>query len=306
MRNGDILGEYDVMNIFNRVGEVLQVEPNILSLSSPIVICGDIHGQYEDLLRLFEIGGPPDHTPYLFMGDYVDRGYYSLNTFLLLAIYKITYRNTFWLLRGNHETRTITQQYGFQIEIRTNYGHTGLWTKCMKVFDLLPIAAVIDSKIFSVHGGLSPQLIFYGEIHDLTRKRELPGDGILTDLTWSDPEGGVNFEWKPNSRGVGYLFGGRVTHKFCHMNELRLITRSHQIVPAGFQWHFKNDNSQDEGMLINVWSAPNYSYTSGNKASVLRFNFPGRNEFDLPLFDAVPSEERIKRNDVKLHPEYFA
>jgi diadenosine tetraphosphatase ApaH/serine/threonine PP2A family protein phosphatase len=240
------------------------------------------------------------------MGDYVDRGHYSLNTFLLLAIYKITHPQQFFRLHGNHDSRQVTQQYGFQSEIQLKYGHAGLWTKCMKVFDLLPVAAVIDGDIFSVHGGLSPQLIFYGELLDMDRKKELPEIGILADLTWSDPSDVRSVNWSPNSRGAGYIYGQQAVCKFCHRNKLKRITRSHQIAQEGYQWYFSDDDCPGEGKLLLVWSAPNYCYTSGNKASVLRLRFEGKNEFDIPTFEDVPKGERIQPEDVKPHPEYFA
>jgi diadenosine tetraphosphatase ApaH/serine/threonine PP2A family protein phosphatase len=304
---GEIPGEQEVARIFAKLEEILTLEENIVRVPSPVVICGDVHGQYEDVILLLSLGGDPKHTNYLFMGDYVDRGYYSLNTFLLLATYKIEHPLAFFLLRGNHETRQVTQQYGFQVEIRTKYGHTGLWTCCMKLFDLLPMAAVTEApsgRIFSVHGGLSPDLVYFSEINDRDRKRELPEDGPLTDIAWSDPSEGVA-DWRPNSRGAGYLFGHQAVARFARLNRVRLITRSHQLAEEGFVWYFPSPDNHERKSLINVWSAPNYGYSSGNKASLLRVGFDGREELELRQFSAAPV--RIARDKEIADPQsYFA
>jgi diadenosine tetraphosphatase ApaH/serine/threonine PP2A family protein phosphatase len=304
MDEGIIIGEYDVMEILNKISDILITESNIVTISSPVVICGDVHGQYEDVKRLFEVEGSPKDNRYLFMGDYVDRGHFSLNTFLLLATYKIERPDDFWLLRGNHESRQVTQQYGFQQEIRTRYGHTGIWSFCMKVFDLLPVAAIVDKDVFSVHGGISPELVYYGELEDKERKRELSEHGVFADLTWSDPTKDP-IDWKPNPRGAGYLYGESATAKFCVMNRLKLITRSHQLVQAGFEWHFPdNEKQQFPGRLLNVWSAPNYGYSSGNMASVLQLRFPGQDTFNLPTFEDV-KEGRIDQEPLESDPQTY-
>jgi diadenosine tetraphosphatase ApaH/serine/threonine PP2A family protein phosphatase len=156
---GKVIGEFHVAAVLQKLLELLYREENIVSVRAPVVICGDVHGQYEDVLELFqtvEFDGNRS-MQFIFMGDYVDRGRFSLNTFLLLAGYKLLNPAKIILLRGNHESRSVTQTYGFYTEIQANYGHTGLWTLCMEVFDMLPMAAISDTNAFSVHGGLSPE-----------------------------------------------------------------------------------------------------------------------------------------------------
>jgi diadenosine tetraphosphatase ApaH/serine/threonine PP2A family protein phosphatase len=269
-----------------------------------VVICGDIHGQYEDLVELLEKSGDYTNQKYLFMGDYVDRGYYSVNTFLLLAILKLRYPNRYYLLRGNHETRSITHMYGFYSEIFCSYGHAALWNHFMTVFDLLPYAALIDNDIFSVHGGLSPRLpLIEGLLAEPNRHCEVPAEGILADLTWSDPEEIGEALFRVSSRGSGCLFGRKASTRFCHLNRLFLVTRSHQLVQDGYQFHFGDEEHWPPGRVVNVWSAPNYGYKSGNRASVMKLRFEGCNILDLVMFDEA--RRRIERTHV-VPSEYFA
>jgi serine/threonine-protein phosphatase 4 catalytic subunit len=169
--------------------EILSREPNVVRVNAPVTVCGDIHGQYYDLIKLFKKGGDPPDTNYLFLGDYVDRGYYSVETFLLLLAYKVRYPDRITLLRGNHETRHITQVYGFYDECLKKYKKTDVWQACVEVFDFLILGAVVDNTFFCVHGGLSPELETLDDIQKLEREQEIPPEGALTDLMWSDPQG---------------------------------------------------------------------------------------------------------------------
>jgi diadenosine tetraphosphatase ApaH/serine/threonine PP2A family protein phosphatase len=304
IEEGMIIAEETVVKILMRIMEILYNEPNILVLHSPLVICGDIHGQLDDLLELFTTSGDKTSQIYLFLGDYVDRGHHSLNTFLYLVCLKLQYGSSFHLLRGNHESRQVSQMYGFHNECVNNYGHAGIWTMCADVFDLLPLAALIDRTIFAVHGGLSPQIPLAEMVEETPRQDELSSLGPLTDLCWSDPDENVK-SWRQNQRGAGYLFGQAQVTRFNQQNHLRLIVRSHQLAMDGFTWFFPNeDNSPADGTLIIVWSAPNYAYRSGNDASVMKFAYPGQPEFDMKVFK--PNERRIEPLDVTKAAGYFA
>jgi diadenosine tetraphosphatase ApaH/serine/threonine PP2A family protein phosphatase len=175
----------------------------------------------------------------------------------------------------------------------------------MRVFDLLPIAAVIDKQIFSVHGGLSPALKLVEQVNEVNRKVEIPQAGPMADLTWSDPEEGLTKDWVVNKRGAGYTFRKAPADKFCHINRLSFVTRSHQIVQEGFIWMFAdappNKNGVYKGRLINVWSAPNYGGSSGNRAAVMKLNFSPQ-IIDMILFDQALN--RIPPKDWVY--EYFA
>ena len=144
--------------IFNQAKEILSKETNVQPVSCPVTICGDIHGQFHDLMELFKIGGKLPATNYLFMGVYVDRGYYSVETVTLLVALKVRFKDRITILRGNHESRKITQVYGFYDECLRKYGTANVWKYFTDLFDLLPLTACIEKKIFCLHGGLSPNL----------------------------------------------------------------------------------------------------------------------------------------------------
>lgn len=236
--------------------------PNILRLSLPISLVGDIHGQYHDLLEIFRIGGSAPSTNYLFLGDYVDRGFYSVETISLLLVLKLRYPERVSLIRGNHESRTITTNYGFYSECLEKYECGGsVWAHITDLFDYLPLAATIDTSILAVHGGLSPSCQQLDQIRVADRFREIPHDGIMADLVWSDPDTEI-LDFKLSPRGAGYLFGLDVINKFCHENGLVQLVRAHQLCNEGYTSYW-------EGKCLTVWSAPNYCYRCGNRASIL-------------------------------------
>jgi len=294
IRSGNRLTEEQTVYVFDKISEILYQEGTIHPLSLPITICGDIHGQLYDLFELFNVSGGPQNNKYLFLGDYVDRGYFSLETFLYLACMKLKYPENVYLLRGNHECRQVNQLYGFYDECVNLYGHAGVWRLCNEVFDLLPIGATVDNRIFCVHGGLSPDIKLIDQVALIERQDELPSNGPMADLTWSDPD---DIEgWAVNQRGAGWLFGIHPTHDFCHNNDINLIVRAHQLATKGYQWHF------NEEQLVTVWSAPNYMYRSGNDASVLKIDENMQKEF--VIFKAVPNDQRTMPDEAS--SQYFA
>lgn len=192
------------------------------------LIAGDIHGQYGDLLRLFEYGGFPPEANYLFLGDYVDRGKQSLETICLLLSYKIKYPENFFLLRGNHECASINRIYGFYDECKRRF-NVRLWKTFTDCFNCLPVAAVIDDKILCMHGGLSPDLTNVDQIKSIPRPTDVPESGLLCDLLWSDPSREVK-GWGMNDRGVSYTFGADKVAEFLMKNDMDLICRAHQVI----------------------------------------------------------------------------
>lgn len=174
--------ESEVKLLCAKAREILIEEGNVQSVDSPVTVCGDIHGQFFDLLELFKVGGECPDTNYLFMGDFVDRGFYSVETFLLLLALKVRYPDRITLIRGNHESRQITQVYGFYEECLRKFGSVNVWRYCTEIFDYLALAALIDNKIFCVHGGLSPSISTLDQIRSIDRKQEIPHDGRCAQL----------------------------------------------------------------------------------------------------------------------------
>ena len=277
------LTEHDLKILCDKVRELLCEESNVQPISVPVIVCGDIHGQFFDLMNLFEKGGDLPDKKYLFLGDYVDRGYNSVETLEYLLCLKLKYHGRITLLRGNHESRQICYSYGFYEEITRKYGNANPWRYFNDLFDYLPIAALIEGKIFCVHGGLSPLISTVDQIRLINRKQEIPHEGAFCDLMWSDPD---DIEaWVISTRGAGYIFGWKVVNEFNRINDLNLICRAHQLVNEGFKYWFKEKN------LVTVWSAPNYCYRCGNKASILKLGQKMEKEFEL--FDVNEKSDKV-------------
>jgi serine/threonine-protein phosphatase 2A catalytic subunit len=250
LMNREKLSEGEVRALCEKAKEILAAESNVQDVRAPVTICGDIHGQFYDLLELFRIGGKLPDTNYLcvasggramrlllslslpallrprprprplprprppprsFMGDYVDRGYYSLETVSLLVALKVRYRERITILRGNHESRQITQVYGFYDECLRKYGNANVWNSFTDLFDFLPMTALVAGKIFCLHGGLSPSIDTLDVARALERVQEVPHEGPMCDLVWSDPDQRPG--WGISPRGAGYTFGVDVTKR---------------------------------------------------------------------------------------------
>ncbi|KAI9313130.1 Metallo-dependent phosphatase [Dichotomocladium elegans] len=258
-----LLAECVLKEICERTKELLMRESNVVNISAPVTVVGDIHGQYYDLIEIFRIGGYCPDTNYLFLGDYVDRGLFSVETISLLTCLKLRYPDRVQLVRGNHESRAVTQTYGFYTECMRKYGSQQVWQYFTDMFDFLTLSVVIDNSIFCVHG-------------------EIPHEGAMADLVWSDPDPDKE-EFAISARGAGYTFGSLVVDRFLHINGMSHILRAHQLCNAGYQVLF-------DDKLSTVWSAPNYCYRCGNLASILEVGVDGSRFFNV--FDAAPENDR--------------
>ncbi|KAM0676534.1 Serine/threonine-protein phosphatase PP2A-4 catalytic subunit [Binucleata daphniae] len=287
--NCNLLAEDELSFLCEKAQEILMSEPNVISLNAPLTVCGDIHGQFQDLLELFKVSGLPPLTKFLFLGDYVDRGFHSVEVLSLLLALKIKHPTSIYLLRGNHESRQITQVYGFYDECIRKYGSINAWRLFTDLFDYFPVSCLIDDEIFCMHGGLSPSFSTIDEIREMDRKKEIPHSGAMCDLLWSDPDNKNG--WGNSPRGAGFTFGPDVTKKFNETNNIKMICRAHQLVMQGYMYHH-------EEACVTVFSAPNYCYRCGNLGTVLEVGEKGQKDF--LTFEQAPKDEE----DVKI-PDYF-
>ncbi|CAD25847.1 SER/THR PROTEIN PHOSPHATASE PP4 [Encephalitozoon cuniculi GB-M1] len=280
IKNSILPARDEVLELVGEVRKILEQEPNVLHIDTPVNVVGDVHGHFYDVLNMLDLMEDPSEKPYLFLGDYVDRGYNSVDLVLLLFVYKRLYRDRVHLLRGNHETRMLSSVYGFKEECMRKYDLVVYWRIC-ETFQYLPIAAVVLEKYFCVHGGMVP-----GMSLDFIMKHDRIGEITeLNDVLWSDPDETPGFQ--KSQRGAGYLFGEDVLKSFLDEHGLSHFVRSHQLVNDGYKAYF------DE-KLYTVWGAPNYCYSSGNIACVMAIDEDGH---DFRLFDRC--EEQFKEAPVR-------
>lgn len=227
-------------------------------------ICGDTHGQYYDLLHIFELNGLPSaENPYLFNGDFVDRGSFGVENVLVLLGWKLALPNAMHLNRGNHETINMNKMYGFDGEVKHKLDEAcmGLFTQ---VFQSLPLVHVVDSKVMVVHGGLpSTDHADLAAIKRIDRFKEPPEGSLFADLLWTDPQ---PFQGRgPSKRGQGKSFGPDITRRFLESNGLQLLVRSHEVRDDGYL-------VEHDGKCVTVFSAPNYCDSMGNKGGIVRLD----------------------------------
>eukprot|EP00971_Amphidinium_carterae_P247624 4917355-Amphidinium_carterae.1 len=234
-----------------------------------ITVCGDVHGQYYDLLNIWSMNGvPSEKNPYIFNGDFVDRGSFSVEVILMLFAWKLTYPQHLHLARGNHETKNMNKLYGFMGECTKKYDEDLYHLMC-EAFCLLPLCHVINSQIFCVHGGLfSSDNVSLDSIAKVDRVREPPDEGLMTEMLWSDPQPAMGRA--ASKRGVGVAFGQDVTENFLQTNGLKMVIRSHEMKeegrePSGYE-------IEHSGKLVTVFSAPNYCDQMGNKGAYIRLD----------------------------------
>jgi len=281
-----VLAQELLLDLIKKASDLLEQEPNVLKLQDPITVVGDIHGQYFDLVKLLEVGGDPGEVQYLFLGDYVDRGSFSVEVMALLYAIKIKNPKRIRMLRGNHECRQMTSFFNFREECEYKYDLT-VYHAFMDSFDMLPLSATINGKFLALHGGLSPELTSLKAINSVNRFCEPPREGLLCDLLWSDPLEPKEDEapatkpakkaasvpsFIPNDvRGCSYFFSFEGAAKFLQKNSLLSVIRAHEAQLEGYKMH-KTNPATGFPAVITVFSAPNYCDVYNNKGAVLKFD----------------------------------
>lgn len=261
--------------------EPTMVEVPVNSNDEQLTVCGDTHGQFFDLLEIFNKNGyPSEKHMYLFNGDFVDRGSWSTEIAVVLYCYKILYPSKFFLNRGNHETDSMNKVYGFEGECKAKYTSDSVFALFSESFSALPLATLIGDKYLVLHGGLfSNDDVTLDDIRNVDRfAQKQPGqEGLIMEMLWTDPQDEAGRG--PSKRGVGIQFGPDVTEKFCEKNGLNAVIRSHEVRMGGY-------SEEHNGKLITVFSAPNYCDSQGNQGAYINIKNDLKLQFNT--FSAVP------------------
>lgn len=283
----------DVSWLCDSVARLVIKEPSLLEITPPVNICGDLHGQFADLIRVFQCHEFTEDVKYLFLGDYVDRGDQSLEVICLLFALKLRFPQNIFLLRGNHESPEMTESFGFEDECLLKLSQSVI-PHFHSAFDTLPIAALVGGKIFCVHGGLSPSLTTLDDVRAIKRPCDIPEEGIVADLLWSDPSPSVAM-WGPNDRGSTISWGLAVAQKFMDDNGLERIVRAHQMAFGGYDFPFSPNQE-----VITVFTASCYANRYTNAAAFLEVGEGLEMEF-VVLEPLVPEpEEEVRPSTARI------
>ena len=294
--------------IINQANEVMLHESNIVRIQGPVIcmfdivsvsislsVIGDLHGQFYDLVRIFEVahgkGASLTDHKFVFLGDYVDRGSFSCEIILYLYALKIRYPDSVFLVRGNHESRQMTESFNFHSEVLHKYSED-VYSVIMDSFQSLPIGVIIDGEYLALHGGISPDLHTLSQLMTLDRFVEPPVSGLLCDVLWSDPHPQFDSvtpidDFIPNTnRGCSYYFSHAALCRFLNSNGLSCLIKAHEVHEKGHKIGPVNIGSVDRSpSYISVFSAPNYCDMFNNKGAFLQIK---NKDINIIEFDASP------------------
>ncbi|OHT06754.1 Ser/Thr protein phosphatase [Tritrichomonas foetus] len=278
--------EHSVTEITNRARDTFMMQETLIDVPQPVYVIGDLHGNIFDLIRILVLSGPPPSNRFLFLGDYVDRGQYSVEIITLLFALLSKYPDHFFLLRGNHEFARVNAVYGFKNEVETLYKSNTLYESINKCFNYMPLAAVVGSQIFCVHGGISPQISSFRQLKRVRRPIPVYDNNVACDLTWSDPSMDTK-EFLRSQRGNGVAFGVHAVRDFQKSFNVKHILRAHQCVQLGIE-RFAGD------ALYTIFSCSNYQDANGNRCGIVFIQENGRiQSFSLPPINQVPRENAL-------------
>ena len=277
--------------MLRKIKELNRKMQNIVYLEpkGKFYVVGDTHGQFQDVMALFEkFGYPTRETPYLFNGDYVDRGSMGIEILCVLMAFKLSDPECVYLNRGNHETQSMNSMYGFEKECTSKYSPT-TYRECSDMFNTLPLGHLLNKKVLVVHGGIfSNEELKIEDVQKLDRFRQPPESGPINDILWSDPmeQNGL----APSPRGLTRTFGPDITERFCERNGIDFVIRSHQVMQDGIQ-------EMHNGKCITVFSAPNYIGTMGNKGAIISLKFDENGKLvdrEYEKYTAMPIPEKYR------------
>lgn len=263
----DRLEEQQLVNLIQDATRAFEEDPTLLQLTGRFVVVGDIHGSLSDLIRILQNHEYPDQTSYLFLGDYVDRGPNSIEVVVLLYTLKLLFPKNVFMLRGNHEDRSNTRNFGFRSQC-LDFLSRRTYHLFVKSFSVLPLAATINGQIFCIHGGISPYLTKLKQISKIKRPLQVKGNPLALDLLWSDPSPDIS-GFKTSPRGYGHLYGSDALSQFLEDNDLTTMIRAHEFMSTGFDWPY------DDEQCLTIFSSCDYCALK-NKASIAIVDLDGK------------------------------
>lgn len=255
-----------ILQLLEEVKGVFAREPVMLDIEGPVIVVGDLHGHILDLYRIMRKFDAPPSTKFLFLGDIVDRGDFSLETITLVFMLKLLYPDSVYIIRGNHEFKNTAEFGGFRSELEAVYPKSTVFQAFIDTFSMLPIAAKMG-RVLCIHGGISPDFESLDQLNAIRKPIKTYDDPILCGIFWSDPT--FTTRWfVPSRRGTGFLFGESVFADFLRNNDLQMVVRGHECIMKGYEFAFNKK-------LVTVFSASNYCGKTNNPSGVLRVSDNG-------------------------------